>query len=215
MPELTEEQKDHLCAENVVYEYTDHLSLHAYAPFAQQNDGTLVVDLVWDEDVGGWAYFNTKVIEATIDELKTSKKFIGISKTTAGARDALIRLADSNSHKEKQGCSDDDYWGQFEGPEAPSSNDNADLDKESVDSYWDKYGDNSDGDSDRDTDKDKEIERQESRLTIGVLPDLESKELVVRSIRLSLAAAASSARAAGVLEAGFLEMAHLAFNASQ
>ncbi|KAJ1822042.1 hypothetical protein LPJ56_000972 [Coemansia sp. RSA 2599] len=222
MPELTEEQKDHLCAENVLYEYTDHQTLHAYAPFGQlRGRETMVVDVVWDREVGGWAYFNTKIIEATIEELKGTEGLPCMATTMAGAKDALMkRLA---ACKQDEAGSDDGYWDQFEGPESPPVFPEKDS-KGAVDAgagsgdesddYWDKY---------EGEEREQAGEELSDKAQIGglaaaqplPLDSTKSKDLAGQSTRLSLAAAAVSAQAAGLSEAEFLEMAHATFESVQ
>ncbi|KAJ2705627.1 hypothetical protein FB645_002318 [Coemansia sp. IMI 203386] len=223
MPELTEEQKELLHVENVVYKYTDHLNLHAYVPFAQQEEQTMVVDLVWDEDSVEWGYFNTKVIKATLDEMKAGDVIPSMATTISGAREALIWL---NNKADDGECSDDEYWSQFEKPEQPVFQEKENTiakDKDAAasgndsDDYWDKYGD----DSEDDEADQKEAEKDSTNVETAELPAIqklqivEDKDLVVRSIRFSLAAAALSAQAAGFSEVEFLEMAHLSFTSNK
>ncbi|KAJ1882639.1 hypothetical protein H4R99_000119 [Coemansia sp. RSA 1722] len=223
MPELTEEQKELLCVENIAYEYTDHLNLHAYVPFAQQQEQTMVVDLVWDEDSVKWGYFNTKVIEATLDGMKAGGGILSMATTISGAREALVTL---NNKADDGECSDDEYWSQFEKPEQPVFQEEGDKlakDKEAAasgddsDDYWDKYGDDSEDDE---ADQEK-AEKDNTNVETAELPAIqklqivEDKDLVVRSIRLSLAAAALSAQAAGISEVEFLEMAHSSFTSNK
>ncbi|KAJ2724048.1 hypothetical protein GGI07_002253 [Coemansia sp. Benny D115] len=264
--ELTEEQREVLCPEHILYELTDAHTIHAYAPFAScsreigQNgdERTLVVDLVWemqidgDEASGRWAYFDTRALGAKLSVLvdparqhgsSASDGIRGIAQSIAAAKDLYMNRFAGNSRNacaHTDSCNrdedaededeDDSYWNQFPQPEAPvhakektgnisdkaenikSANTGGekvddDANDGDDDDYWGQYGQESDAKSD---DDDNDYQGQ-SVPHISQQPSMfETK--VADSVRLSLAAAASAAKAIGMAKDDFLKLAAASFS---
>ncbi|KAJ1718603.1 hypothetical protein LPJ53_006427 [Coemansia erecta] len=200
--ELTEEQKDTLCPENVVFEYTDHQTLHAYVPFGSGNSGgMMVVDLVWESDSRRWVYFNVKILEVT--------KMAELATTVV---EALKVFKDRQTLEADGDEDDDDYWGQFVQPERPADRNDingktaaSNGDNISENGYWGQYDDDASSASGQDERID-EIEHK---------PRDERQLAILKSVELSLRAAAVASQASGVSEAEFLQMAYQQFHAAE
>ncbi|KAJ1901737.1 hypothetical protein LPJ66_000586 [Kickxella alabastrina] len=238
--ELTEDQAEILCAHNIMYEFTDSHTVHAYAPFGSIDGHILVVDLVWDSDTSRWVYFNTKALElVSLDDLHSRVlKTTRITFAIATAEEALADEFDGVDDIGQDGSDDDgdgNYWSRFPQPDKPATKavkgdcNGGDGGKDdSDDDYWGQYDqeDQPDDNMNNLDAQDMDIETKTMDI-LPVLPDQPAVSLAVQnmagqqaqlmvaeSVRLSLAAAASAARAVGMPEAEFLKMSLAAFFSS-
>ncbi|KAJ1853963.1 hypothetical protein LPJ73_002548 [Coemansia sp. RSA 2703] len=235
--ELTEEQKDVLCPENVAFEYIDYQTLHAYVPFGHgSTGGTMAVDLVWEGEDKRWAYFNVRLFEAaTAKELVKSEKYPLLAATVVKALQNFeshktLKAEESGKIGREDNDDDDDYWSQFVQPEQPTpastktnngtakKNTASGSDNGSDNDYWGQYDD--DGGSSADGENDHAAELEPKGLLVagsetqGRLCD-EQQGAILQSVELSLQAAAVASQASGVLEAEFLQMAYQQFHAAK
>ncbi|KAI8325761.1 hypothetical protein GQ54DRAFT_195318 [Martensiomyces pterosporus] len=225
-PELTEDQAEILNVDSVTFERIDGETMRARVPFGHvpgSSHKTYFVELVWEDDEK-WAYFNLNAMNGRFPDLDLPSG-VQLSGSVEAAEDVYKHR---NAGIEDNDDDDDDYWSQFPQPDKPkpkpkpnstavdSCNGSAEgNDGNDSDDYWGEYDRQAnDSEPEQQGDVEQAAETQAQLTSMPPLPALGATPLLLDSVRSSLSGAAKAARAIGISESEFLQLAQATYISS-